>query len=285
MGFDYFERSNHSSEAVSLYEFSVGEEESDGTLIFGKKAWRYTSGNVDIKYKDNLYKAVSVNDNGASITAENQTDQFVVTIPTETEIGQVFLQDSPSSMVRLTVRRLNLGDSDAPIYWTGMVSYGDRINDLTTQFNCTDLTSIMARNGNRAAWTRGCRFALYDNQCRVDKKLWGIDTKIISLTGNSLTFSNINKDDGYFSGGFIEWKRWDDANVYDRRFIIQHTGSTATLSETTDSLSVGMDITIYPGCDRTDTASGCARFNNNANYGGFTMMPGRSPFDGNPVFY
>ena len=49
------------------------------------------------------------------------------------------------------------------------------------------------------------------------------------------------------------------------------------------SLLVGTSVYGYIGCQRT--AQYCNDVVGNLdNYGGFEQMPGRSPFDGNPVF-
>jgi hypothetical protein len=58
-------------------------------------------------------------------------------------------------------------------------------------------------------------------------------------------------------------------------------GSIAAFGDTSD-LFPGMTITVYPGCQRTTAA--CESFQNRDNYGGFELMPGKSPFDGTPFF-
>ncbi|EGG78659.1 hypothetical protein SXCC_00640 [Gluconacetobacter sp. SXCC-1] len=284
MSFDFLERSNHKSQIVSLYEFSVGVQQSDGSLLFGQQAWRYTSQDSDVTLDNVVYSSAPVDDNGASITSESQTDQFSITLPSSTELAQIFRADPPSAMMRVTVRRRNVGDPDAPIYWVGVVSSADHSDDLTTTLACTDLTATLSRNANRCYWSRSCTRALYDNLCKVDKTQYKVDVAIDAIDGTTITSAAIGTyEAGYFAGGFIEWERWP--GVYDRRGIEEHNGTSLSLIGSTDQLQVGMTIQAYPGCDRTTGTTGCGRFNNMSNYGGYPFMPGKSPFDGNPVFY
>jgi hypothetical protein len=50
-----------------------------------------------------------------------------------------------------------------------------------------------------------------------------------------------------------------------------------------DGLYYGLAVNAYPGCNRTTTE--CVdKFDNLDNYGGVPDLPGKSPFDGDPVF-
>ena len=67
-----------------------------------------------------------------------------------------------------------------------------------------------------------------------------------------------------------------------RRGIESQNGNNFQVLGSTDGLEVGTAVTLYPGCPRNTTA--CKLFNNLPNYGGFPHLPGKSPFDGSPVF-
>jgi hypothetical protein len=69
----------------------------------------------------------------------------------------------------------------------------------------------------------------------------------------------------------------------ERRGIESHSGATFTVLGSTAGLDVGDYITAYPGCGRT-RAECKNKFNNLPNYGGFAHLPGKSPFEGDPVF-
>lgn len=78
-------------------------------------------------------------------------------------------------------------------------------------------------------------------------------------------------DQGSFSGTLTAGSKGDQS-------------TSITLLGTTDGLTVGTRVRLYPGCDRTTGANGCTKFNNLPNFGGIPQLAGRSPFDGNPVF-
>lgn len=287
MGFDEKERSNHGSQVVSLYEFSVGSVQSDGTLLYGKVAWRYASCDSDIEYPENsgkIYVSTPADDSGAAITDDSVNDGFVITLPASSEIAQLFAGDPPSSLIRVTVRRKDLSDPEAPIYWTGFITSAKRTDDVTTAITCADLTADISSSSSRNYWSRTCTHALYDLQCAVNAAQYAQKITVTSVQGNTVVFAEGNNfENGYFAGGYVEWERMP--GVLDRRGISQHNRKTLILLGTVQAVKVGDTLTAYPGCDRTKGSKGCAKFANLSNFGGFDKMPGRSPFDGNPVFY
>lgn len=287
MGFDEKERSNHGSLVISLYEFSVGIVQSDGSLLYGQVAWRYASCDADIEYPNNsgkIFKATPCDDSGAQISDDTSNDGFTITVPADTEIAQLFVGDAPSSMIRVTVRRKDVSEPEAPIYWTGFVTSAKRTDDVTTSIVCADLTSNLSSVSSRNYWSRTCTHALYDNMCQVSAAQYAQKITVTEVAGNTITFAEGNNfENGYFSGGFVEWERMP--GVIDRRGVTQHSRKNLILIGTAQAVKVGDTLTVYPGCDRTKGAKGCARYANVSNFGGFDKMPGRSPFDGNPVFY
>ncbi len=69
--------------------------------------------------------------------------------------------------------------------------------------------------------------------------------------------------------------------IFSRTNVAADVGSIVAFGDTSD-LSPGMNVIVYPGCQRTVAA--CQSFGNLNNYGGFELMPGKSPFDGTPFF-
>jgi hypothetical protein len=51
---------------------------------------------------------------------------------------------------------------------------------------------------------------------------------------------------------------------------------------TAEGMYVGLVMNVFRGCRQT--IASCQELNNYPNYGGIPDMPGRSPFDGNPIF-
>ena len=73
-----------------------------------------------------------------------------------------------------------------------------------------------------------------------------------------------------------------DTQVY-RAAAISDDGIRQSGHVAGDGLRVGQDVVAYPGCART-IAICQSKFNNAPNFGGVPGLPGKSPFDGTPIF-
>jgi len=84
-----------------------------------------------------------------------------------------------------------------------------------------------------------------------------------------------------FDGGFIEWQH----PVRGTEFLVIETqnGNACEMFGDTGGLYYNLAVTAYPGCKRTTDDCG-TKFNNLDNFGGVPDLPGKSPFDGDPVF-
>lgn len=271
MGFSETEQSNYGGKPVALYDFALGDYH-----------WRYAAAEDDPVVEEATYTGVPISDSGVIQSGDVQNDSFVVSISAEAEFLDLYIATPPSDPVYLVCRRWHRGDTDSTVSWVGTVKAVSRVDQTTFTITCKVATASLDRLGLRLAWGRNCPHALYDRLCTVNKATYAVTGTISALTGGSLTVAALSaKADGWFSGGFIEFVRFED--VVERRGVEDHTGSVVTMLGATDGLEVGMSVTAYPGCDRT--VSTCAnKFSNSANYGGFPHMPGVSPFDGKPVF-
>lgn len=81
------------------------------------------------------------------------------------------------------------------------------------------------------------------------------------------------------AGGFVLW--YVDGEP-ERRGIKSSGENVLGLLAGTAGLSAGETVWVYPGCP--GTISVCQQFENTDNYGGILHLPGKSPFDGNPIF-
>lgn len=283
MSYDSFEISNYDSAPTNLYEFSIGYS-----------FWRYAAGEEDVtiagfEFVDGVltpaqvtYKAVPISDSGLVQSGDTQNDDFTVTLPANVTFASLYLATPPSQTVYLTCRRKQREDNEAPVVWVGEVRSTKRSSVIELQVICKVLTATLNRNGLRLAWGRGCPHALYDRNCTVDPDDFGIAINVQGLTGASITSSGLaSLPAGYLSGGYFEFDQLP--GVKERRMIESHSGSVLNVLGTTDGLEVSDWITVFPGCDRVSSTCN-SKFNNLSNYGGFSHMPGKSPFDGDPVF-
>lgn len=272
MSFNLFEIIGFGGRPICLYEF-----------VWGNDTYRYTSADRDITYGGHGWTAISITDNGFVQGVSDQ--EFVVELPRSNEIVQLFRLTPPSLPIALTCRRFHFDDPDqeAAVYWVGTVANVRAKDSISAEILGNPISATVRRTGLRLCWERSCPHSLYDEACRVDKAAFKTNTTITDLTGTTITVASLGAfGSNRYAGGFVEWIATANGTV-DRRAIESVTGSTLSLLGTTDRLVVGQAVSLFLGCDLSPTTCQSI-FNNLPNHGGFAMLPGKSPFDGNPVF-
>lgn len=273
MAYDLIEVSNGLGKPLFLYEFEVGE-----------KVWRYTSSTDAVAAKGEMFKPIYIEDEGVSQTGEAQTDSVQIHIDFNSEVAQLFLVTPPINQI--VVRRLvrHELDTQVSVNYVGFISnanFGD-IGKVTLE--CITLSPTMQRSGLRLYWSRGCPYALYDEcTCRVNKANYATVGSVEKAANGVVTSKAFaQREDGWFAGGFIEWKS-EVTGAMEMRSIDDHMGEEIRLLGRSDGIPIGVQIKAYPGCPKT--IEYCrSRFGNEDNYGGYPHLPGTSPFNGNPLY-
>ena len=264
--------------------------------------WCYTSADRDILIDvgdgngQQRYHALAISDGGVKQSGEATADDVTITAPSEIPVVQMFRGTPPSGNVGVVIRRLQFGDTDAPITWAGYVSSVKYKDGVASEIVCNTEVASVARKGLRKSWERGCNHALYDDGCGLNPADWSTKAIIDTLDGDTLTLTLVTVPPPFwysevtspFANGYVEWN--PDPGYTERRGIQTHTkaaspgnGDTCYMLNQTDGLAVGQSVTVVSGCQRVP--SNClVPFNNIASYGGFAFLPGKSPFDGDPVF-
>ena len=271
MRFDQRERSLSDGQPIRLYQFSRG------TL-----RWLYCSADRDIPYQNQLFKAVAISDDGIRQTGEPSADALNITAPWNLDVAQQYRGMPPSSETTLTIIDQHYGAPDAIVSWVGSISGVKWPAPDRCDIICQSLTASFDRPGLNLTFERGCPHSLFDRNCRVNRDLYKTLTIVQSATGaviSSGAFASFPDD--YFSGGFVEWH--SVSGDIERRGVEKHTGSDLTLLGGTDGIALGHSVTAFPGC--TQVMAVCdSRFHNSDNYGGIRHLPGKSPFQGDPIF-
>lgn len=271
MGFDFQERSNHDGAPIGLYAVSVGH-----------LTWFYNSSDADVVHDSVLYKSCPISDTGFVQSGDTANDEFTVTLPENEPVVEIYQGTPPSAPGRIIMRTKHVGDRDAPIMWVGAIVSVKRVLPAQGVISCQPATGSFNRAGLRLAWSRGCPHALYDSQCRVNPEAFRTTAIIRAMTGDAIVADAFGANgDDWLSGGFVKWVRPNGLTEF--RPIELHKGLTCYMLGTTDGMSVGMQLSVYPGCARTSNAC-LYKFNNLANYGGFPFLPGKSPFTSDPIF-
>lgn len=109
-----------------------------------------------------------------------------------------------------------------------------------------------------------CRTDLFSVLCGVDKNAYDVAAVVTSIVSNfSFMVSGPSQPDGWFnqgvavtaSGTALEIANWASSTI-------------TTYLPCNRLLAAGTNLTLYPGCDKTLTITGCAKFGNQANFQG-----------------
>lgn len=275
MTFLTYETSIGDGEPVFLYEFNRG-----GGLF------RYTSCNKDVTTAGPItWTAIPIKDDGIPQSGNADEDFMTVTLPSTSDVPSLFSQTPPSQQMTLTIKAFHTSDPDLQVItiWIGTVSSCNIGPIGTAKLKCRTLDASFENDGVTVPWSRGCPYALYDpNTCKANKDDFVVNVTLAAVGSNVLTSGDFTAyPSPRFMGGFITWENTDGST--ETRGIIVHDGNTATIMGYANGLVVGQTIKAYPGCLHT-TLDCDTFFNDLPNYGGYPMMPGRSPFDGDPVY-
>lgn len=272
MAFHDLETSNDRGQPIFLYEF-----------ILNDKSWRYATSAQDKLVAGNIYVGCQISDDGIKQAGDASTDTLTITAPSTIGPARAFLGTPPSSTMYVRIRHMHEGDSEAPLMYFGEVLQISYAAPDTVSVMCLPLSALMEREGLRLTWQRTCPYALYDPvTCKVDKSAYALEATIREAANGIVKAPEFAEvPSGRLNGGFLEWI--DPMRGRELRTIEEHVGDTVRMFGLSDGLYYGLKVTAYPGCDLRMTT--CHEvFNNLDNYGGAPFMPGKSPFDGTPVF-
>lgn len=271
MALSDFDTSIESGKPVYLYKFVLGERE-----------WRFNSSANEVMTLDGkLWVAAAISHSELRQNGDASAESLTIQCPTTIAPVQLYMLTPPSNSVLITIFQKDAQDDEFIVIYSGEVSQVNPSEPAMSVMTCETISSTLRRRGLRIGWQRSCPYPLYDElTCKVSKTAHGVAGTIGSINGFNIEFSGVSLPDR-FAGGFIEWTH--PVKGLEFRAVEEQSGNTLRMFGTTIDLYAGLAITVYPGCDRSPTS--CQSFNNYDNYGGAPLMPGKSPFDGDPVFY
>ena len=272
MSFASRETSTSGAQPVRLYLFELS----------ATQRWAYCTADRPITLLGITYRPSAIQDDGIRMTGEASADMLKITAPGDLAVAGLWRTVPPSDEVFVTVRDTHYGlgatAADADVVWVGSISGVRWPQDDRCELSCETLASSMNVPGLKLTFQRSCPHSVYDSECRVSRVLHAQQASITGLDGASIQHNAAGA--GTYAGGFVEWQT---NGRIERRGVDTEVGQKLTLLGGTAGLAIGATVTLYPGCDGT---SGIChgRFANMDNHGGFRHMPGKSPFDGDPVF-
>lgn len=279
MSFDSLEKANTGTVPVEFFQFQRGTE-----------YWRYTTADRDVVMNGVSWSSGPITRDSIIISGNSAVDTMALTVRASFEPVQSYRGQAPSGTTYLTVFRAHatqfiptvVFDGEIAATWVGTVSDVKQSATDKLTIQGSTLSSAFDREGLRQTWNRNCTKIVFDRLCRLDRNLFVVGFNVETLTGNTVGAAVLAAHgDGYYDGGYIEYQVVE--GVWNRLGIERQVGSVCTLLGTTESINIGRAMNAYPGCPQTIDA--CQnKFNNVPNFGGIPIMPGTSPFDGNPIF-
>jgi uncharacterized phage protein (TIGR02218 family) len=139
-------------------------------------------------------------------------------------------------------------------------------------WKCSEITYLLQKPWPVRVFQRGCPFALFDANCRLNKADFALARTVSGINGNIITLNTAVTAAPYYDKGFLTFTSGE------------YSGFTMTIVKQVDTthveinnpavltIHVGDAFTIYPGCDgKKGTCT--SKFNNADNYGGVDFIP------------
>jgi hypothetical protein len=260
MSFDSIEKAQASGEPWEIFRF----ETTGATFLL-------TSADVAITYLGQTYEPTTLRRDEMEETAEVDSGQIKVYVPSAHPLAQLFIPGLPPSPVQLTIFAGHFGDSDVVAFFGGSVASSLFTDEC--ELTCRSDKYILNRKIPKELYQGLCNHVFGDAGCGIDLALFtyaGV-VSAIDATGTLITvtgFGSLPKSlrSGWFAQG----------NAV--RAILDHTGSTVRLMSPISGLTVGAACSGVAGCAHTYPA--CSGYNNVPNFAGFDLIPLINPFDG-----
>jgi len=268
MAFNVLEWSLFNGKPQRLYRFVIGP------LILG-----YTSHDKAVVHNNLTYQPAQIKDDGIRQKGEQSSDRLKISVPFDFEPARLFLAGRPT--ITVTLWDKHAGDDEARVIWHGELMEINQKNAASMELYCRPL-GTRPMTGLSLSWSRECPHTLYDKNCTVRPEDYQAPFTVQSVHGRELVAQSglSSYADGWFKGGYIRWQTAQ--GLVFTRGIAQHKGNTLTLINPAP-LTFGQPCFALAGCN--GLIQTChEKFNNLDNCGACPHMPGKSPFDGEPVF-
>lgn len=256
------DQSEEDGNRIELYEFRAGD-------VF----YRYHNGQQVLSHLGYDWAPEQIRRGRSSVNQDKLRNNTKVSLPIKNAFASAFIGQAVEQDVTVKILQIHLGASGDRVVWTGRITKSTA-SETEVEFNCQSTLSILAREGLRATFERGCRHNVYRGGCRLVRDDWETTVTGVTESSDQLSASEFgNQPDGWWSGGAVE------SSNGEKRLVINHVGSIITLSRPFVASVNGSTVKIVPGCDRTLPTCN-SKFSNADNFGGQWYMPTKNPFEG-----
>lgn len=265
MAFNSFEFTDFNGKPAELYRFRGA----------ANTEYRYSTADQPVVFSGEEYLP--------GIVARSQIEQKTGELPQGIEIKldardvlpQQYVPFQPGEPVAVTIFRLHVHDNDleaVPIFTGEVASVNNDVEGVAT-LTCIPIDAKLKREVPWPRFTPTCTRTLYEPGCNLNRLDWRVTADVTLAQGTLLTVPSISGFNiGYFRGGYVQRSNGD------RRLILQHDPLQVRIDYPFFDVDAPETMFFFPGCDRL--RSTCIdKFNNRANFLGFTQVPTVNPFE------
>lgn len=202
-----------------------------------------------------------------------------------TVLGESFLAavlQGVFDSAELTLERAFMGaygdtSSGTVILFAGRVADIDCGRSLAT-FTVNSHLELLNISLPRNLWQASCVNNLGDASCTVDLSGYAVSGAAATGSTASVVAASLGNATGYFDLGKIIFTGGANAGLWRgvKSWVAGSAGASGTVSLLAPfpaAPAAGDGFTIYPGCDKSLGANGCAKFSNTAHFRGFPYVP------------
>lgn len=256
------DQSEQDGNRIELFEFLAGD-------VY----YRYHNGQTNLLHNGFEWLPTQIKRGRSSVNQDKLRNSSKISVDIKNPFAASFIGQSIEADVRVKVYQVHLGASGERVVWTGRITKATA-NEKTVEFECQSSLSILAREGLRAKFERGCRHQLYSTGCGLSRAAHELIVEGVQESGAQISANAFSTQaDGWWTGGVLQ------NAAGEKRLVIAHTGNIITLSRPFVATANGGTVTVAPGCDKT-LPTCQSKFNNDDNFGGLWHMPTKNPFEG-----
>lgn len=265
---------SHRGDPVELYEFRYAQA----------TVYRYTSDDTDYQDGPVTYTAKAIRRGGIEFTGDLGRSELNVDVQNDLPVLELFKSGLPSGLVTMTIFRLHRDDGEKAVLWKGRVTDVSFNEDAYATITCAPGKSALRTFGLRRNFQYQCPHILYGVACGISRASFQTNGDVTVLSNVIASNAWTGVADNYFAGGYVEWNN-PSTGTPERVSVSASNGTTGalTLFNLPVGLSNGDTVKAFAGCDKSITTCN-TKFGNTVNFGGFPHTPGKSPFDGTPIF-
>ena len=244
---------------IELYEF-----------VTPSQTYRLTSHSQSYTFDGETYRRAVIE--RGSVKADHMaTDELMISIARDEDVIKDSAFSIPSRSMQMTLRRVYSAEIHA-VVWQGAIGAVSVDGDRASVSVLGWWANEVAKPVPAVRYQGRCNHRLYDDRCGVDPDEFEINTAIASVTSDTeieVASVGSNPDQWLRHGVLVHVASGE------RRSIVNHEGSTVTISWPMLGIDESDEVALFAGCDLS-VEECLAKFDNVQQFGGHPFIPARN---------